>query len=83
MFVYLHFFETTAAHQRLYEDAGYLHGDINNNTIVILKHPDGKTEGALIDYDLPINVASQRKKYNPDKPTPARQRPHYYRPRYY
>ncbi|KAI1785703.1 hypothetical protein LXA43DRAFT_104318 [Ganoderma leucocontextum] len=63
------------AHQRLYEDAGIMHGDINPNTIVILETEDGKVEGALIDYDMPLCRAAMRKLRKPDPvvPPPASQ----------
>ena len=74
----------TAAHQRLYEDAGILHGDVSVNTIVMLETEDGKAEGALIDYDMPLCRAAMRKIANPDPvvPPPARPREHYL-PAYY
>ncbi|KAI0752317.1 hypothetical protein C8Q80DRAFT_1266873 [Daedaleopsis nitida] len=77
------------AHRRLYEDAGYVHGDINPNTIIILdwSAADGKdaardgagggdakdkgkgknedkgarTEGALVDFDIPYTREAIRK----------------------
>ncbi|KAM5537538.1 hypothetical protein V8D89_008865 [Ganoderma adspersum] len=72
------------AHQRLYEDVGILHGDINPNTIVMLETEDGKVEGALIDYDVPLCRAAMRKLANPDPvvPPPARPRDHYIPPCY-
>ena len=76
-----HLRRVRTAHQHLYEDAGILHGNINNNTIIMLKRPDGSVEGALVDFDLPLSVAAQRKKYNPDPAVPpsARSRDYYWR----
>ena len=62
------------AHQRLYEDAGILHGDINNNTIIILDHPDDSFHGALVDFDYPVSVAARRKLANPDPAMPPPRR---------
>ena len=59
------------AHKRLYEDAGVLHGDVNMHTIVILDHPDGSTEGALVHFDHPVSVAGCRKLTDPDPTVPA------------
>ena len=76
-----HLRRVRTAHQHLYEDAGILHGNINNNTIIMLKRPDGSVEGALVDFDLPLSVAAQRKKYNPDPAVPpsGRSRDYYWR----
>ncbi|KAI0767860.1 hypothetical protein C8Q74DRAFT_1370544 [Fomes fomentarius] len=42
------------AHQRLLCEAGTLHGDVNINTVLLIDFPDGKTQGALVDFDKPI-----------------------------
>nr|VWO97014.1 N/A [Ganoderma boninense] len=72
------------AHKKLHECAGILHGDINPNTIVALDTEDGKVEGALIDYDMPMCRAAMRKLAKPDPvvppPAPPRQ---FYMPAYY
>ena len=70
------------AHRTLYEVGGVLHGDINNNTIIIVETSDGDSKGALVDFDLPYSINFVRKIGNPDKvaPPPQRNRPYYWRP---
>ncbi|TFK87266.1 hypothetical protein K466DRAFT_586512 [Polyporus arcularius HHB13444] len=65
------------AHERLYKEAGVLHGDINPNTILILDWPasegdsDGaaqgkaRTEGALVDFDVPYSLEGIRQLVHP------------------
>ncbi|KAI0780257.1 hypothetical protein C8Q74DRAFT_1368001 [Fomes fomentarius] len=55
------------AHRRLWEDAKTLHGDVNNNTIIILDWPEGsdhkgpRNHGALVDFDIPYTIQAVRK----------------------
>ena len=49
---------------------GVLHGDINNNTIIIVEMSDGDSKGALVDFDLPYSITTP----------PQRNRPYYWRP---
>ncbi|TFK87273.1 hypothetical protein K466DRAFT_663145 [Polyporus arcularius HHB13444] len=73
--------DAITAHKSLYELGGVLHGDINNNTIIILDSPGGDTRGALVDFDLPYSMPAIRKIGDPDPvgPPPQRNRPYYWR----
>ncbi|RPD60461.1 hypothetical protein L226DRAFT_569972 [Lentinus tigrinus ALCF2SS1-7] len=61
------------AHERLYKDAGVLHGDINPNTILILDWPADEAagrprpmlDGALVDFDVPYSVEGLRHLVHP------------------
>ncbi|RPD60457.1 hypothetical protein L226DRAFT_612036 [Lentinus tigrinus ALCF2SS1-7] len=66
------------AHKSLYEVGGVLHGDINNNTIIILQSSDGESNGALVDFDLPYSMPAVRKLGDPHPPI-QRNRPYYWR----
>ncbi len=48
--------KSSLAHQRLLCEAGTLHGDVNINTVLLIDFPDGKTQGALVDFDKPITL---------------------------
>ena len=65
------------AHQRLYLEGGTLHGDVNINTVLLIDFPDGTSQGALIDFDMPIVMSKDNKGSTVD--AAKRVRPYYWR----
>ena len=65
------------AHQRLYLEGETLHGDVNINTVLLIDFPDGTSQGALIDFDMPIVMSKDNQGSTVD--AAKRVRPYYWR----